>query len=152
MENYINAFYNSPYAFTNEKNILEDKDIGIVSNTASVMTPPRSVSELRCIQSCPYTNGAFELDLRIDGERVLAKEWIWLPNAILRRGEAENFSVESIAAVVPNSVTAVEKITVKNKMNKTLRAPLLLTYRGGPRREDNWGFHAPATERAPRDA
>ena len=36
---YKSIFDNSVYAFGNEKNILEEKDLGICSNVASVRTP-----------------------------------------------------------------------------------------------------------------
>jgi len=152
MKNYKEHFESSVYAFRSEKNILDEKDLGIVSNVASVMTPWRSVSALSCFQSCPYTNTAFDFDVIIDGETVRADSWTWLPNAILRRGEVEAFSAETVSAVVPDSGTVVQKLTLINKTGKALNVPLQIAYRGGARREDTWTFKIPAAEKAPRDA
>ena len=94
MNRYKKLFETCVFAFDRKDNILEEKDIGICADIASILTPESSVSEMKCFQGCPYTNTAFTFDLRIDGEKVRADEWKWLPSAILRRGAANDFSVE----------------------------------------------------------
>ena len=93
MKNYLDLFNSCIYAFDSKNNILEEKDIGICANICSILTPEHSVSAMNCFQGCPYTNTAFDLDVRIDGEQIKAYSWKWLPNAILRLGETKNFSV-----------------------------------------------------------
>ena len=97
---YNNAFKTSPYAFHSRDNVLEEKDLGITADIASILTPWRSVFALNCFQGCPWTCTGFDLDLRVDGECVRAVEWEWLPSAILRRGSTKCFCIETLTAVV----------------------------------------------------
>ena len=84
--NLLKCFEECVYAFDGDKSILESKDIGICSDIASILTPDTSVAALNCFQGCPYTNTAFDFDICIDGEKVKAGCWRWLPNAIYRKG------------------------------------------------------------------
>ena len=70
MKNYIGLFDNSPYAFDGKNNILEEKDLGICADIASVLTPENSVTALNCFQGCPYTNTSFNINVILNGERV----------------------------------------------------------------------------------
>lgn len=141
---YKSHFINSIFAFSSEKNIIEEKDLGICANIASVRTPEYSVCAAESFQGCPYTDTAFKLDVHIDGERVRTKKWTWLPNAMLRFGDCEGFEAETLIAVVPDMRTFVLKITVKDKIGKSRTLPLRLAYRGAPRWEDEWNFLIPA--------
>ena len=109
MERYLNYFQNCVYAFRSEDNILEEKDLGIVADIASVLTPWRSVTALSTFQGCPYTNTGFDLDVRLGGERVKCARWDWLPNAIYREGNTPLFAVKTLTAVVPGMRTLVQK-------------------------------------------
>ena len=115
---YKSLFDSSVYAFCGDKNVMEEKDLGICANIASVRTPEYSVCAAESFQGCPYTDTGFKLDLRIDGERVKTKNWKWLPNAMLRLGETEEFSVESLISVVPDTRTFVLKVAIKDKIGK----------------------------------
>ena len=96
MDRYRHIFSSCKYAFDGADSILEDKDIGICADIASLMTPPSSVTAMQCMQGCPYTNTAFSFELRVGGESVKCDGWQWLPNAVLRRGTAKNVFVETI--------------------------------------------------------
>ena len=140
---YRNLFDNSVYAFYGDKSVMEEKDLGICSNVASVRTPEYSVCAAESFQGCPYTDTGFKLDLRIDGERVKAKHWKWLPCAMLRSGETEELEVETLTAVVPDTRTFVLKVTIKDKTGLNRTIPLSLAYRGAPRYESDWRFSIP---------
>ena len=143
MSDYKSLFDSSVYAFLSEKNIMEEKDLGICANVASVRTPEYSVCAAESFQGCPYTDTGFKLDLRIDGERVKTKSWKWLPNAMLRFGESEELEVESLTAVVPDTRTFILKVTIKDKIGKKRVIPISLAYRGAPKYESDWRFSIP---------
>ena len=84
MNDYLPLFDTCEYAFDGRDSIMEEKDIGICADIASILTPAHSAAALKCFQGCPYTNTGFDLDVRIDGEMLRAEGWKWLPNAILR--------------------------------------------------------------------
>ena len=151
MQRYAPYFESCVYAFRSEDNILEEKDLGITANVASVLTPWRSVSALTCHQACPYTNTAFDFDVRVDGELVRASSWQWLPNAIWRKGECKHFSAESLSAVVPDSRALVQKLVLHNKTDADLCVPLHVLYRGRARKEQKWAFKIPAAEKCTRE-
>ena len=44
MKNYIEYYKNNPFTYNSKRSILEEKDIGISADIASMMTPPASVS------------------------------------------------------------------------------------------------------------
>ena len=140
---YKSLFDSSVYAFCGDKNVMEEQDLGICANIASVRTPEYSVCAAESFQGCPYTDTGFKLDLRIDGERVKTKNWKWLPNAMLRLGETEEFSVESLISVVPDTRTFVLKVAIKDKIGKKRIIPISLAYRGAPRYESDWRFSIP---------
>lgn len=143
MKNYTECFRTNPFAFTNEKNILQERHLGICSNIAAIMTPYSSATKLIRFQGCPYTNTGFSYDVIMEGEAVRCDEWIWLPHAILRRGSTEHFRLESITAVIPNTRTVIQKITLINKTGMALRLPLQLMYRGQTYRLNEWEFPIP---------
>jgi len=147
MKNYKDFFDSCVYAFDGKDNILEEKDIGICGDIASILTPWRSVTAMNCFQGCPYTNTAFELDVKTDGESIKCDEWKWLPNAILRRGRSKSFTAETLTAVVPASRSVVQKITLTNNLKNELTFPLAIMYRGKTRKEDIWKFPIPKPEK-----
>ena len=151
MDSFLELFDFSEYAFDGKNNILEDKDIGIASNLASVLTPPSFVTSMRGFQACPYTNTGFSFDVWIDGENVKSDSWKWLPNAIFRKGQNDRFSLKSLTAVVPNERSVVQSITITNLTEKKLKMPLSVAYRGAARKEENWDFLIPKADRDNRD-
>ena len=55
------------------------RNIGICADIASMLTPESSVSAMKCFQGCPYTNTAFDFDLRFDGEKKSSCENTKIP-------------------------------------------------------------------------
>ena len=151
MPTYMDLFDSCVFAFDGKNSILEDKNIGICADIASMLTPPSSVTAMKGFQGCPYTNTAFDFDLWIDGEKVKCDSWKWLPNAILRWGNTKKFAVQTVTAVVPGIRAAVQKVTVKNLTETSLTMPLSVAYRGVTRREETWKFKIPEGEKDCRD-
>ena len=151
MKNHMDLFDTCVYAFRGENSILEEKDIGICGDIASVLTPPGTATAMKGFQGCPYTNTAFDFEVRIDGERVKTDSWKWLPNAIYREGVTENFALETVTAVVPGVRAVVQKLTVTNLTAAALEMPLSVAYRGVTRYEQVWKFGIPKPEKDNRD-
>ena len=151
MEAFKDYFQSCVYAFDGKNSILEEKDLGICADIASMLTPEYSVAAMECQQGCPYTNTAFRFDLTVDGEQVKTDRWKWLPNAMLRRGETPRFAVETLTAVIPGTRTTVQKITLQNRTAQPLVMPLQIAYRGQPRWEANWKVAIPKAETGRRE-
>jgi len=145
---YMELFDNCVYSFHSKNNILEEKDIGICSDIASILTPESSVAAMNCFQGCPFSNTGFYFDVRVDGEKVKSKIWKWLPNAIYRQGCTDAFQMDTLTAVVPGKRTVVQKIVLINKTDKEIVAPLQVMYRGRTRKEENWEFLIPCEEKS----
>lgn len=147
MKEYISHFKNSIYKFQSEKNILEEKDLGICADIASLRTPEYSFAACDCFQGCPLTDTGFHFDLILNGEKISAKSWEWLPSAMRRFGSFDNFDAESLTVVAKGSRTAVQKITLKNKTYKSFTISVQAEYRSNPRKEDDWFFLIPEAKR-----
>ncbi len=147
MKRYLNVFRENVYAFASENNILEEKDLGIVSDISSVLTPWRSVAALNTFQGCPYTNTGFDFDVRFDGERVKCARWDWLPNAVYREGSTPLLAAKTLTAVVPGMRSLVQKIVLENTAGRELTIPVQVAYRGVTRREEKWAFKIPPAEK-----
>lgn len=144
MKNYRSLFETNIYRFDGKNNILEEKDLGICTDIASVRTPEYSVFACEGFQGCPYTDSGFHFDIIVDGERrVRANDWTWLPNAMLRKGSTKDLDMESLVAVVPGTRTFVTKATFQNKHEFDMTVSLQLEYRSNPRKEDTWQFSIP---------
>ena len=152
MKPYEDSFSQCVYAFDGKDNIMEEKDLGICADIASMLTPEYSVSAMECQQGCPYTNTAFRFEVRLDGERVKCDGWKWLPNAMLRWGQSRDFKVESLTAVIPGTRTTVQKLTVTNTTQEPLQIPLQVMYRGRSYRQEEWKFAIPKAEKGDRNA
>lgn len=133
-----NIFY-----FNSEKNIIQDKYIGICADVASVLTPPDSVFALNTLQACPITNTGFSFDIRIDGEKIKARSWHWVPNAIARTADIEDWCVETLTVVAKGKRGVIQKIKVTNKSSKEKVVPVQIQYAGATRKEDKWAFSIP---------
>lgn len=151
MKEYMDLFDTCIFAFDGKNSILEDKDIGICADLASMLTPPKTVAAMNGFQGCPYTNTAFDFDIWLDGEKPKCQEWKWLPNAIWRKGTALHFSMETVTAVVPGIRAVVQSVAVKNLTDTDLTMPLAVAYRGVTRKEEAWKFGIPKPEKDSRD-
>jgi len=149
MKNFEAYFDNNIFAFDGEKNILIDEHIGIASDIASILTPYSSAAALKCFQGIPYTCTPFDLDVRINGEKIDCTSWKWLPCAVLRNGKTPDFTVKTLTAIVPQSRTVIIKLTVRND-GAAARVPLTVMYRGLTRFEESWTFPIPKFGKLPR--
>lgn len=143
MKDYINLFESNIFAFDSSNNTMEEKNLGICGDIASLITPEYSVAAMDGFQGCPYTNTAFHVDTFIDGERVKCKHWKWLPNAILRQGKAKQFALDTITAVISGQRSIVQKFMVTNLTDDTLTVPVAIAYHGRTRHEEHWQFSIP---------
>lgn len=148
MSDYRELFNTSVYRFEQKMNIMEEKDLGICADISSLRTPEYSVCAAESFQGCPYTDTGFTLDVRLNGERVRVSDWQWLPNAMLRKGRALDFEVESLTAVVSEKRAFVMKITFTDTSGKDRVLPLQLAYRGAPRYEKSWEFPVPQAQKS----
>ena len=143
MKDYTRYFDECIFAFDSRNNIIEEKELGITSTIASLITPECSLTEMRCLQACPYTNTGMSFDIRIGGCRIKADRWKWLPNAIYRFGESQSFSVETLTTLIHNGRGGIEKLRIRNKTDKDMTLPVQVMYRGTARKENDWNFSCP---------
>ena len=50
MKNYEAHFWTNKFCFSSENNILEEKDLGICADIASILTTESSVAAMNCFQ------------------------------------------------------------------------------------------------------
>ena len=143
MKSYAKYFSNCVFSFQSKNNILEEKDLGICSNIASMLTPESSVAAANCLQACPYTASDMQFDIRFNGEKIRASTWDWLPTAMRRRGRSQRLSVETLTTLIHGGRGAVMRISVKNLTDAPMSFPLQALYRGVAKKQEDWQFPIP---------
>lgn len=141
--NYFEKIKQNIFYFNNDRNIIQNEYVGICGDVASIMTPEYSVFALNNLQGCPITNTAFKLEIRIDGERIKADKWHWVPNVILREGTCGCWSARTLTAVAIGNRSVVQKIEVTNNGNEDSTVPVQIQYEGHTRYEKEWAFQIP---------
>ncbi len=142
--NYLDRMKGNIFYFNDERNILQTSRLGICADISSVVTPDESVSSMNNFQGCPVTNTAFKSEVWINGERIRAKEWHWVPNGILRRGTCEIWSAETLTMVAAGKRAIVQKFSVTNNSLEDMTVPLQVQFQGHVRYEpDDWTFCQP---------
>lgn len=147
MKNYTELFNACIYGFHSKNNVLEERDLGICADIASIRTPEYSVAAAECFQGCPFSNTGFRFDIRTDGEKVRAESWEWLPNAMYRHGSTDSFKMDTLTAVIPGMRTVVLKVVYTNKLKADRVVPLQVMYRGCTQKVDLWDFSGPPAEK-----
>lgn len=141
---YLERLKSNIFYFNDERNILQTNRLGICADISSVVTPDESVSSMNNFQGCPITNTAFKSEVWIDGERIRAKEWHWVPNGIIRKGRCGIWEAETLTMVAAGKRAIVQKLSFTNNSDKTLTVPLQVQFQGHVRYEpDDWTFCQP---------
>ena len=136
-------FEDNIFRFYAENSILDDKDLGIAGDCVTVLTPERAACEIRGIQCCPFTASGFSLEVRINGERISGRDWVWLPNIIRRHGMTGGWEVKTLTCLPPKSNACILRIAVTNHTGHDEEAPIQLIYSGSARKESTWNFCIP---------
>ena len=68
-------------------NIMEEEHFGLVNGRLTCGVNHRSVLALSGLWAPPYVSSDFFLGLRINGEKVPARDYHWLPWEIYQQGE-----------------------------------------------------------------
>lgn len=137
------AFSDNVFRFSGENSILNDKDLGIAGSRLSVLTPVSSVFALADLQACPWSNSAFSLDVRFDGEKIRLEAWEWLPNALYRRGHCGALAAESVTVIPGGMRTAIQKIALTNSGGSRISFPLQVLFSGNTEYTGAWEFPVP---------
>ena len=144
MQKHPSLFDTSVYRFDCKDSIFDEKDLGICADVASLRTPEYCVSACECFQGCPYSDTGFRFHLVMNGHRYIhPTRTVWLPSALLRYGETEEFDVQSVVCVVPGTRAFVLKVTFESKLARDLIIPIKAAYRSNPSHEEMWDFLGP---------
>ncbi len=137
------AFSENPFRFYSENSILHERDLGIAGDRATILTPERLACAVSGMQNCPWSGTGFFMELRIDGEQIPGRDWVWLPNAILRKGKRGNWSATTLTVIVPRSGSAILRMALTNISDEAISAPIQIIVGGGTRYVENWAFPIP---------
>jgi len=137
------CFTENPFVFHSRDSILHDRDLGIAGDRVSVLTPPHGAAILKGIQHCPFCGTGVTLEVRIDGERIPGREWTWLPNAILRSGQAGVWQAETLTLIPPESNGCLMRMRFTNTSDRNIDAPVQIIAEGSVRKEETWVFSIP---------
>lgn len=142
------AFSESPFRMDSFHSIITPPHLGIAGDRLTVMTPPDGACRLRQLNNCPWTAQNFDLELRMDGERIPGDSWEWLPNAIVRRGRRPNWEARSLTVLPPERNCCVIRMEITNISGKPQCVPLQLAFGGSAKRQQNWEFSWPLPAQA----
>lgn len=130
------------FAFDSERNILDDKDLGIKNYNITTGTPHSNVLCLDGLWAPPYVSSNFKFLIRIDGETVKSSRFTWYPFAIERYGKINGIEIESLCTFKNRSRSLVIKIVMKNKRSEVCKVPVQIDICGGIDYVHLWEFAA----------
>lgn len=137
-------FCENPFRFNAADSILHEKDLGIAGDMMTVLTPENAACMIRGLQRCPWSASNFSLEFRIDGERIVGRDWVWLPNIIKRHGCTGGWEAKTLTMLPPETDICLMRLELTNHTGKSVAAPLQVIIRGSARYEDRWEFGVPA--------
>jgi len=136
-------FNENPFRFYSENSILHERDLGIAGDKVTVLTPEKYACKLVGMQNCPWCGTGSSLELRIDGEQIPGRDWVWLPNIIRRSGKRGNWQAQSITVIPPKHNAVVYRVMLTNISDKAIDAPVQIIFDGGFYRCETWVFSIP---------
>ncbi|MBQ4050509.1 MAG: hypothetical protein IJD13_02675 [Oscillospiraceae bacterium] len=138
------AFSENPFRFYCENSVLHERDLGIAGDKVTVLTPEKAAAKINGIQNCPWSGSGFSMEIRIDGEQIPGRDWVWLPNAIRRSGKRGNWEVSSLCVIPPKKNGVILRTAFTNISSGAIEAPVQLIFDGGIIRTEDWTFPIPA--------
>nr|MBQ4318542.1 hypothetical protein [Clostridia bacterium] len=132
-----------PFRFYSENSILHERDLGIAGDKVTVLTPEKYACKLVGMQNCPWCGTGSSLELRIDGEQIPGRDWVWLPNIIRRSGKRGNWQAKSLTVIPPKHNAVVYRVMLTNISDKAIDAPVQIIFDGGFYRCETWVFSIP---------
>lgn len=149
MKNDYDIFFENVFAFEKKNNILSDIFLGISGTVVSVMTPESDLGRIYNLQACPVSNTGFDFRIKFGDKTIEAKDWKWLPNAMLRSGESEELKINSLTVLPPYTNSVVWKIEISNKTDEKITLPLTVGYSGKALKLNDWMFLMPEAYKLP---
>ncbi len=137
------AFRENPFRFYAKNSVLNPKDLGIAGERTSVLTPENAACGITCLQSCPWSATGLNAQVIFDGETLPGTDWVWLPNAILRRGKRAGYSVATLTVVPPAHNGILMRMAIESATACEVTVPVAVAFSGSAGKTSDWAFNAP---------
>lgn len=137
------TFSENPFRFYSEDSVLHERDLGIAGDKVTALTPEKYACKLGSIQNCPWSGTGFSMELRIDGEQIPGRDWVWLPNIIRRSGKRRNWTAETLTVIPPKMNAVIFRLSLTNISSNPTDAPVQIIFDGGTHRVEQWIFSIP---------
>lgn len=126
------------------KQVIQDEEhLGIANGKLTLGINYHDVAGIAGLWAPPYVSSNFGLDARVDGQKVLTKDWRWRPYQVIRSGTAGAVSVSSTTTLIYGERAAVLSLEFANTGSKAV--PLDLFALGWLDAVRDWGFARPGS-------
>ena len=102
------------FALCGRNNILEEQHFGIKGFMLATSVPYRDALSVRGLWAPPYASTDFALEVRLEGERVPAGDYLWNGNECRREGRLRNLKVDSALVAPMEQRCAMLQFTITN--------------------------------------
>ncbi len=127
------------------KLVLQDEDhIGIVNGKMTAGINYRDIAGVGGLWAPPYVSSNFQLDARVNGEKVPTSKWLWRPFQVERAGDLNDVSVSTITTMIYGSRALVLSFMFKNSGAKVATIELFAV--GWLDSTQDWGFPRPSSK------
>lgn len=119
-----------PFLFDGARNILEEKDFGIVNGMLTAGIPYKNVFSVSGLWAPPYVSSDFKLSISLIGQPILTECYTWRPFYVERVGLNQGIAVETVTMLIPGTRTGLVEIALKNLTTEQRQVPVAITVSG----------------------
>lgn len=140
--------FTDPFELDGAKNILAEKDFGIINGKATCGIEYRDAFSISGLWAPPYVSSDFTLGVTVMGQAVAASRYTWHPFCVERTGEVHGIAIDTCTMLLYGSRAGVIEIVMKNASPEPRTVPLSLSAAGSLDRSGSWEFNTPLSKTA----
>ncbi len=128
------------FALQGENNIMDEEHFGIINGLATMGVNYKDVAALSGFWAPPFVSSDFLLEVKLFGENVSTKQYVWRPFEVIREGVIHDIRVNTVSLLPYGRRAGILTVILENLGNTDLNIPLEITLRGTLDKAVVWEF------------
>lgn len=138
----------SIFRLSGDMNIMDEHQVGIFNGHVTTDTTYRDVMSLSGLFAPPYASSDFRLEVRLFGETIPTRNYMWYPFQVLRSGAVQGVEVSTTTVLPPGKRAVVLEVTLENTTAIEKQVPVQFNFLGSVGYVKAWDFGVPDTRTA----